>query len=405
MNGFVICGKPQFSGEWVRLGELISKAKVARCGSADYPVLSMTMHDGIVEQSGRFKKAIASTDKSTYKVVNPGQLVVGFPIDEGVLYVQNCGYSGIMSPAYNVWNIDADKVLPSYLELALHSPQSMNYYVSKIRGTTARRRSMPAETLCELPISLPGHERQRNIVATLAHLKSQQDNAERQLALLDTLVKSRFNEMFEDVKLPVIAFGDCCIHLRNGANIKQEKGASGIPITRIETLSNGKFNPDKMGFANIFSIDSYAKHRLLPGDILISHINSIAYLGRAVQYRGELGDSPVIHGMNLLGARLKETFSPTYFEWYFKTPQVSRYISSIAKKSVNQASFSVTDLKKMPIAIPPISSQLEFAAFVQQVDKLRFMLLGNPSPTYRGRSFCCSTNSGNGGVILEVKDY
>ena len=366
------CGKPQFSGEWVRLGELISKAKVARCGSADYPVLSMTMHDGIVEQSGRFKKAIASTDKSTYKVVNPGQLVVGFPIDEGVLYVQNCGYSGIMSPAYNVWNIDADKVLPSYLELALHSPQSMNYYVSKIRGTTARRRSMPAETLCELPISLPGHERQRNIVATLAHLKSQQDNAERQLALLDTLVKSRFNEMFEDVKLPVIAFGDCCIHLRNGANIKQEKGASGIPITRIETLSNGKFNPDKMGFANIFSIDSYAKHRLLPGDILISHINSIAYLGRAVQYRGELGDSPVIHGMNLLGARLKETFSPTYFEWYFKTPQVSRYISSIAKKSVNQASFSVTDLKKMPIAIPPISSQLEFAAFVQQVDKLRF---------------------------------
>ena len=192
------CGKPQFSGEWVRLGELISKAKVARCGSADYPVLSMTMHDGIVEQSGRFKKAIASTDKSTYKVVNPGQLVVGFPIDEGVLYVQNCGYSGIMSPAYNVWNIDADKVLPSYLELALHSPQSMNYYVSKIRGTTARRRSMPAETLCELPISLPGHERQRNIVATLAHLKSQQDNAERQLALLDTLVKSRFIEMFGD---------------------------------------------------------------------------------------------------------------------------------------------------------------------------------------------------------------
>lgn len=174
------------------MGELISKAKVARCGSADYPVLSMTMHDGIVEQSGRFKKAIASTDKSTYKVVNPGQLVVGFPIDEGVLYVQNCGYSGIMSPAYNVWNIDADKVLPSYLELALHSPQSMNYYASKIRGTTARRRSMPAETLCELPISLPGQERQRNIVATLTHLKSQQDNAECQLAFLDNLVKLGF---------------------------------------------------------------------------------------------------------------------------------------------------------------------------------------------------------------------
>ena len=135
----------------MKLGELISKAKMARCGSADHPVLSMTMHDGIVEQSGRFKKAIASKDKSAYKVVNPGQLVVGFPIDEGVLYVQNCGYPGIMSLAYGVWNVDADRVLPSYLELALHSPQSMNYYACKLRGMTARRRSMPAEMLCELP--------------------------------------------------------------------------------------------------------------------------------------------------------------------------------------------------------------------------------------------------------------
>lgn len=34
--------------------------------------------------------------------------------------------------------------------------------------------------------------------------------------------------------------------------------------------------------------------------------------------------------------------------------------------------------------------------------KSRFMLLRNPLPTYRGRSFCCSTNSGNGGVILDA---
>ena len=239
----------------------------------------------------------------------------------------------------------------------IENPSFPSIKLSKIQGIELR---------------LPSPEKRVRQVQALERIESQIGQAKALLTYLNSLVKSRFNEMFEGVKLPVIAFGDCCIHLRNGANIKQDKGASGIPITRIETLSNGKFNPDKMGFANIFSIDSYAKHRLLPGDILISHINSIAYLGRAVQYRGELGDSPVIHGMNLLGARLKETFSPTYFEWFFKTPQVSRYISSIAKKSVNQASFSVADLKKMPIAIPPISSQQEFAAFVAQVDKLRF---------------------------------
>ena len=111
--------KPRFDGEWVRLGELISKAPIERCGGREYPVYSMTMRDGIVEQAGRFKKAIASKDTSSYKVVKKDQLVVGFPIDEGVIYVQNHDVPGIMSPAYNVWDFDCNLVNPAYLELAL----------------------------------------------------------------------------------------------------------------------------------------------------------------------------------------------------------------------------------------------------------------------------------------------
>ncbi len=87
----------------MRLGDIIRPARVERCGERNLPVLSMTMHDGIVLQTNRFKKAIASKDRSTYKVVKPGQLVVGFPIDEGVIYVQGYPYEGVMSPAYNVW--------------------------------------------------------------------------------------------------------------------------------------------------------------------------------------------------------------------------------------------------------------------------------------------------------------
>ena len=88
--------------EYTTLGNLISPAKVIRCGNGSYPVLSMTMHDGIVLQSDRFKKSLASADQSDYKVVKYGQLVVGFPIDEGVLYIQKATDEGIMSPAYNV---------------------------------------------------------------------------------------------------------------------------------------------------------------------------------------------------------------------------------------------------------------------------------------------------------------
>lgn len=74
-------------------------------------------------------------------------------------------------------------------------------------------------------------------------------------------------------------------------------------------------------------------------------------------------------------------------------------------KAVTIPSLTKTDLYSIQMPLPDISSQKRFSAFVCQVDKLRFMLLGNPLPMFGHRSFCCSTNSGNGGVILEAKDY
>ena len=79
--------------------------------------------------------------------------------------------------------------------------------------------------------------------------------------------------------------GECLRYIKNGANIKQTKGASGIPITRIETLSGGVFNRDRLGYADIFSIGKYSENIMDDGDILMSHINSKAYIGRSVLYR------------------------------------------------------------------------------------------------------------------------
>lgn len=41
----------------VKLGTLIKPAKLQKCGNDDYPVLSMTMHNGLVFQSDKFKKS------------------------------------------------------------------------------------------------------------------------------------------------------------------------------------------------------------------------------------------------------------------------------------------------------------------------------------------------------------
>ena len=190
----------------------------------------------------------------------------------------------------------------------------------------------------------------------------------KQISKMDELVKSRFVEMFEKGEFERIPFEAFCEFLRNGASIKQTKGAGGYPITRIETLANDAFNLDRLGYANITELKGFEKYILQKGDILISHINSVAYLGRAVQYRGE-SNTPIIHGMNLLCARLRHDCNSTYIEYFFKTPMAKDYISTITKKAVNQASITTTDLKKMLIPAPPLELQNCFAAFVSEVDK------------------------------------
>ncbi len=177
--------------KWMPLRSLISAADVSRCGDKEYPVLSMTMHDGIVLQSDRFKKSLASLDQSNYKIVNKGQLVVGFPIDEGVLYIQKAIDHGIMSPAYNVWNVNNVLIDSDYLELCLHSPQAMQFYKTNLRGTTARRRSIPTETLLSLMLPVPSLETQKEVVEKLDFLKVLISKRKEQLTVLDELVKSK----------------------------------------------------------------------------------------------------------------------------------------------------------------------------------------------------------------------
>ena len=154
-----------------------------------------------------------------------------------------------------------------------------------------------------------------------------------------------------------VSLGDCFPYIKNGYNVKQGKDKCGIPITRIETLSENRFNPDKVGYADIYDITGLEDRILADGDILMSHINSIRYLGRAVMYRSIPGET-YIHGMNLLRLKAdREIVLPAYAEAYFGTRYFKRQIDRIAKKSVNQASFSVGNLKELKFPLIPLSDQ------------------------------------------------
>lgn len=161
---------------------------------------------------------------------------------------------------------------------------------------------------------------------------------------------------------------DVTFFIRNGASIKQRKGCSGIPITRIETISNGRFNYDRLGYADIFDSDTYKKYYLEDNDVLFSHINSEKFLGRTVLYHPKNKTENIIHGMNLLCLRFNQSeYNPEFFYWYSKSSTAKEFYRINTKHAVNQASIPSSAIKEMPIPDFTLNKQYTIVHSLNQI--------------------------------------
>jgi type I restriction enzyme S subunit len=165
-----------------------------------------------------------------------------------------------------------------------------------------------------------------------------------------------------------VQFGSLFESIRNGANLKQQPGLGGVPISRIETISSGRVDPDRVGYAGV-SVDSYPTYVLRPGDILFSHINSPDRVGQCALYQS---DPPVLlHGMNLLRLRCKPGVEPSFIRHLIESPGFKRSLQRYANRAVNQASISVRNLSGIEVRIPPLAEQRRIAHVLDVARRIR----------------------------------
>ena len=207
------------------LGDLLVLSGQHRGGKNDYPVLSITMKQGLVDQADKFKKRVASQDTSNYRVAYRNELVVGFPIDEGVLGFQTKYPAAIVSPAYDIWRLknEADCHIP-YLERYLRSAQARHLYASRMQGAVARRRSLTKADFLQLEIPFPSLDDQTRIAHLLGKVEGLIAQRKQQLQQLDDLLKSVFLEMFGDP-------------------VRNEKGWTTEQLGDIALIERGRFSP------------------------------------------------------------------------------------------------------------------------------------------------------------------
>ena len=165
--------------------------------------------------------------------------------------------------------------------------------------------------------------------------------------------------------------GDLFEFIRNGVTLSQHKGAIGIPITRIETISSGEINRSKMGYANITDENLYKNYYLSQNDILMSHINSPIHVGKSAIYNKLCDKERIIHGMNLLCFRPSKNLYAKYMYYFFSSSIFKDQIKPYIKNAVNQASVNISNLNSLVFLLPPLSEQ---EIIVQKIEEI-FMSL------------------------------
>lgn len=159
-------------------------------------------------------------------------------------------------------------------------------------------------------------------------------------------------------KLPggwnLVTLNEAMVECKNGLTYRNNPELAGFPVSRIETISKGEIDFEKVGYGGV-SLDGNQKHLLNPGDILFSHINSMLHVGKVAIYRS--GMPALLHGMNLLRIIPNDGFMPEFLFYLFQSSDVRKQIWSKAKHAVNQASINIGELKTVVIPKPPLEEQ------------------------------------------------
>lgn len=350
----------------VRLGDLIEPAKVKKAGDQTYPILSMTMRHGLVDQSTKFIKRVASKDTCSYKVVKRNDLVVGFPIDEGVLSFQTLYDQAIVSPAYDIWKLKTkDDVYIPYMEKVLKSPSSLHYYLNKLRGSTARRRTLPDDIFLDLKVPLPPLSEQKRIAAILDKADEIRRKREEAIRLCDEFLKSVFLEMFGDPgKNPK------CWNSDSLGNIARFLGG-GTPDTSEERFWNGNIpwvSPKDMKSTFISnSIDKITKEAVEESTTQLIPQGSVLVVNRSGILKKKLplgiNTVPVAINQDLKAMvptnRLLSNF--LLFQLIALSPTILRTVRATTADNISTDVF-----KKLSLLVPPIENQSLFSDVVER---------------------------------------
>ena len=306
------------------------------------------------------KKAI---EHSAAKIVPAHSIMVGTRVGVGKVAINDVPMS-TSQDIISLLNIDEMVWDKTYLCKVILSKNS--YLSSQARGATIKGIKIDTLAMLEIP-DLPIKE-QKRISAMLDRVSDLISLRKKQLAKLDELVKARFVELFGDMahsnnKICLEEISDfVTVGIANSAT--HAYADSGVVMLRNQNIKENYLDENDLIYITPDFAQKYGSKQLAENDILVIRTG---YPGVAClvpkKYEGcqtfttlivRLKDSTLAHA-NYVCHYINSSFGKDYVEQ--------------SKVGVAQQNFGAKALAKMPIVVPPIELQEQFATFFEQTDK------------------------------------
>lgn len=219
--------------------------------------------------------------------------------------------------------------------------------------------------------------RQEEVVACLDGVLEQISYAEDQLTGFDSLVKSRFVEMFgdpvDDKIWPYVTLAELCTKLGSGATPRGGKSAyktEGIPLIRSMNVHNGRFVWKDLAYIDDDQAAKLNGVTLMKGDVLLNITG--ASVARSCILPDELAGGRVNQHVSIV--RVDQTkMLPVILNAALISDSYQRFLLNDSRMAgATREAITKEDLKNMMVPLPPLSLQQQFANFAVRVDKSRF---------------------------------
>ena len=260
---------------------------------------------------------------------------------------------------------------PAYLSYALREALQAGF----IKGDTAaatksRERAKPSDFL-RLRVRIPPLSEQRRIVDLLLRaeniVRMRREAEQKAKEIIPALFLDMFGDPATNPKGWGIArLGDVAEVVSGVAKGRKLGGRATreVPYMRVANVQAGHLNLNEMKRipATESEITELALQR---GDVLLTEGGDDDKLGRGALLDIDIGEC--IHQNHVFRVRASQaSLVPEYFAAFLQTDVSRHYFLKSAKKTTNLASINMTQLRALPVVLPPVNLQRQFAGRASQ---------------------------------------